>query len=134
MRDTGILIKNFADPFPKKNIVFTGVSISGAHLFFFLLAMILWNALSVSIKWNFWNSIMLINVFLLKKCTRKQCPDLVHFFEGGQSVQDAAAVAAYLEQEYGVNALHVTRVVHLHDEFMWAPGLVHGGFNGDLVT
>ena len=77
MRDTGILIKNFADPFPKKNIVFTGVSISGAHLFFFLLAMILWNALSVSIKWNFWNSIMLINVFLLKKCTRKQCPVLV---------------------------------------------------------
>ena len=54
--------------------------------------------------------------------------------EGEQSVQDAAAVAAYLEQEYGVNALHVTRVVHLHDEFMWAPGLVHGGFNGDLVT
>ena len=54
--------------------------------------------------------------------------------EGGQSVQDAAAVAAYLEQECGVNALHVTRVVHLHDEFMWAPGLVHGGFNGDLVT
>ena len=54
--------------------------------------------------------------------------------EGGQSVQDAAAVAAYLEQECGVNALHVTRVVHLHDEFMWAPGLVHDGFNGDLVT
>ena len=54
--------------------------------------------------------------------------------EGGQSVQDAAAVAAYLEQECGVNVLHVTRVVHLHDEFMWAPGLVHGGFNGDLVT
>lgn len=38
MRDTGILIKNFADPFPKKNIVFTRVSFSGAHLFFFLLA------------------------------------------------------------------------------------------------
>ena len=54
--------------------------------------------------------------------------------EGGQSVQDAAAVAAYLEQECGVNALHVTRVVHLHAAFMWAPGLVHGGFNGDLVT
>ena len=29
--------------------------------------------------------------------------------EGGQSVQDAAAVAAYLEQECGVAALHVTR-------------------------
>ena len=54
--------------------------------------------------------------------------------EGGQSVQDAAAVAAYLEQECGVDALHVTRAVHLHDEFMWAPGVTHGGFNADLVT
>ena len=53
---------------------------------------------------------------------------------GGQSVQDAAAVAAYLEQECGVDALHVTRAVHLHDEFMWAPGITHGGFNADLVT
>lgn len=54
--------------------------------------------------------------------------------EGSQSVQDAAAVAAYLEQECGVDALHVTRAVHLHDEFMWAPGVTHGGFNADLVT
>lgn len=54
--------------------------------------------------------------------------------EGGQSVQDAAAVAAYLAQECGVDALHVTRAVHLHDEFMWAPGITHGGFNADLVT
>lgn len=54
--------------------------------------------------------------------------------EGGQSVQDAAAVAAYLEQECGVDALHVTRAVHLHDEFMWAPGITPGGFNADLVT
>lgn len=54
--------------------------------------------------------------------------------EGGQSVQDAAAGAAYLEQECGVDALHVTRAVHLHDEFMWAPGITHGGFNADLVT
>ena len=54
--------------------------------------------------------------------------------EGGQSVQDAAAVAAYLEQECGVDALHVTRAVHLHDECMWAPGVTHGGFNADLVT
>lgn len=53
---------------------------------------------------------------------------------GGQSVQDAAAVAAYLEQECGVDALHVTRSVHLRDEFMWAPGVIHGGFNADLVT
>lgn len=54
--------------------------------------------------------------------------------EGGQTVQDAAAVAAYLEQECGVDALHVTRSVHLHDEFMWAPGITHGGFNADLVS
>ena len=54
--------------------------------------------------------------------------------EGGQSVQDAAAAAAYLEQECGVDALHVTRSVHLHDEFMWAPGMTHGGFNGDLTS
>ena len=53
---------------------------------------------------------------------------------GGQSVQDAAAVAAYLEQECGVDALHVTRAGHLHDEFMWAPGITHGGFNAGLVT
>ena len=54
--------------------------------------------------------------------------------EGGQTVQDAAAVAAYLEQECGVDAIHVTRAVHLHDEFMWAPGITHGGFNADLVS
>lgn len=54
--------------------------------------------------------------------------------EGGQSVQDAAAVAAYLAEECGVDGLHVTRSVHLRDEFMWAPGCIHGGFNGELVT
>lgn len=54
--------------------------------------------------------------------------------KAGQTVQDAAAVAAYLEQECGVDALHVTRAVHLHDEFMWAPGITHGGFNANLVT
>ncbi|MFR3030039.1 MAG: NADH:flavin oxidoreductase [Blautia sp.] len=54
--------------------------------------------------------------------------------DGGQSVQDAAAVAAYLEEVCGVDAIHVSRAVHLHDEFMWAPGIVHGGFNADLVT
>ena len=52
---------------------------------------------------------------------------------GGQTVQDAA-VAAYLEQECGVDALHITRAIHLADEFMWAPGVTHGGFNADLVT
>ena len=63
-------------------------------------------------------------------CRINACDEVL----GGQSVQDAAAVAAYLEQECGVDALHVTRAVHLHDEFMWAPGITHGGFNADLVT
>lgn len=54
--------------------------------------------------------------------------------EGGLTVQDAAAIAAYLEQECGVDALHVSRSIHLHDEFMWAPNNTHGGFNADLVT
>ena len=54
--------------------------------------------------------------------------------EGGQSVQDATAVAAYLEEECGVDALNITRAVHLRDEFMWAPGVTHGGFNADLVS
>ncbi len=54
--------------------------------------------------------------------------------EGGQTVQDAAAVASYLEEECGVDAIHVSRAVHVHDEFMWAPGAVHGGFSSPLVT
>lgn len=54
--------------------------------------------------------------------------------EGGQTVQDAAAVAVYLEEVCGIDALHVSRAVHVHDEFMWAPGPVHGGFSADLVT
>ncbi len=54
--------------------------------------------------------------------------------EGGLSVQDASAVAAYLEEECGVDALNITRAVHLRDEFMWAPGVTHGGFNADLVS
>lgn len=52
---------------------------------------------------------------------------------GGISVQDAAAVAAFLES-LGVDALHVSRAVHIRDEFMWAPTCVHGGFNADYVT
>lgn len=54
--------------------------------------------------------------------------------DGGQSVQDAAAVAVYLDEVCGVDAVHVSRAVHLHDECMWAPGVIHGGFNAPLVT
>ena len=52
--------------------------------------------------------------------------------DGGVDVHDAAAIAAYLEQVCGVDAIHVTRSIHLHDEFMWAPNITHGGFNAEL--
>ena len=52
---------------------------------------------------------------------------------GGLTVQDSAAIAAYLE-ELGVDALHVSRAVHIKDEYMWAPTCIHGGFNADYVT
>ncbi len=53
--------------------------------------------------------------------------------EGGMDVHDSAAVAAYLE-ECGVECLHVSRAVHIKDEFMWAPTTVHGGFSAELAT
>ena len=46
---------------------------------------------------------------------------------GGLTVQDSAAIAAYLE-EIGVDGLHVSRAVHIKDEYMWAPTCIHGGF------
>ena len=52
---------------------------------------------------------------------------------GGLDVHDNAAIARAL-QEYGVQGIHLSRAVHLKDEFMWAPTAVHGGFNADLVT
>lgn len=52
---------------------------------------------------------------------------------GGIDVHDSAAIAAYLE-ECGVECLHVSRAVHLKDEYMWAPTTIHGGFSADLVT
>lgn len=52
---------------------------------------------------------------------------------GGLDVHDSAAVAAYLEA-CGVQALHVSRAVHIKDEFMWAPTMFHGGFNADQVS
>lgn len=52
---------------------------------------------------------------------------------GGIDVHDSAAIAAYLE-ECGVQALHVSRAVHIKDEYMWAPTTIHGGFSAELVT
>lgn len=52
---------------------------------------------------------------------------------GGLDVHDSAAIAAYLE-DCGVDALHVSRAVHIRDEYMWAPTTIHGGFSADFVT
>lgn len=51
---------------------------------------------------------------------------------GGLDVHDSAVVAAYLEQ-CGVDGLHVSRAVHLRDEFMWAPTVTHAGFSAEQV-
>ena len=53
--------------------------------------------------------------------------------EGGDDVHDSAAIAAYLE-DCGVEGLHVSRAVHIKDEYMWAPTAVHAGFSAELVT
>ena len=52
---------------------------------------------------------------------------------GGLDVHDSAAVAAYLEA-CGVECLHVSRAVHIKDEYMWAPTVLHGGFSAELVS
>lgn len=52
---------------------------------------------------------------------------------GGIDVNDACIIARYL-QDCGADALHVSRAVHLRDEFMWAPTAVHAGFNAELVA
>jgi len=52
---------------------------------------------------------------------------------GGISVQDSAVIATYLES-CGVDALHVSRAVHIRDEFMWAPTCLHAGFSAEHVT
>lgn len=52
---------------------------------------------------------------------------------GGNDVHDSAAIAAYLE-DCGIDALHVSRAVHIRDEYMWAPTTIHGGFSADLVS
>lgn len=54
--------------------------------------------------------------------------------EVGQSGQHETVVSAYLEEESHTDALNVSYAFHLHDEFMWVPGVVHGGFNAKLVT
>lgn len=51
---------------------------------------------------------------------------------GGMDVHDNATLAVCLES-YGVDALHVSRAVHIKDEYMWAPTAIHAGFSAELV-
>ena len=51
---------------------------------------------------------------------------------GGLDIHDSAAIAAYLEG-CGLDAIHVSRAVHIKDEFMWAPTVIHGGFSASQV-
>lgn len=51
---------------------------------------------------------------------------------GGLDIHDSAAIASYLEA-CGLDALHVSRAVHIKDEYMWAPTTIHGGFNAEHV-
>ena len=51
---------------------------------------------------------------------------------GGLDVHDSAAIAAYLEG-CGLDAIHVSRAVHIREEFMWAPTVTHGGFSASQV-
>ena len=60
---------------------------------------------------------------------RINCADEV---PGGLDVHDSAAIAAYLES-CGLDGLHVSRAVHIKDEFMWAPTVIHGGFSAAEV-
>ena len=51
---------------------------------------------------------------------------------GGLDNHDMCAVASYLEA-CGLDGLHVSRAVHLKDEYMWAPTGIHGGFSAEYV-
>ncbi len=51
---------------------------------------------------------------------------------GGLDIHDSAAIASYLE-DCGLDALHVSRAVHIKDEYMWAPTVIHGGFSAAQV-
>ncbi|HGS9867127.1 TPA: FAD-dependent oxidoreductase [Clostridioides difficile] len=52
---------------------------------------------------------------------------------GGIDVHDSSVIAAYLE-DCGIDGLHVSRSIHIHDEYMWAPTTLHAGFSAELVT
>ncbi|PBE20312.1 FAD-dependent oxidoreductase [Clostridioides difficile] len=52
---------------------------------------------------------------------------------GGIDIHDSSVIAAYLEG-CEIDGLHVSRSIHIHDEYMWAPTTLHAGFSAELVT
>lgn len=77
MQDTVRLIQNFTVSSQEKNTEYTAALHNGEPLFFALLVMTLCVVLNVITKWSSWNSITTTNAYPSKKCTRKQCPNLV---------------------------------------------------------
>ena len=53
--------------------------------------------------------------------------------EGGDDVHDSAA-SQHIWKTVAWRDFHVSRAVHIKDEYMWAPTAVHAGFSADLVT
>lgn len=77
MPGTVRLIQNFTGSSQKKNTGYTAASTDGDPLSSSLSVMTLYIVLNVIIKWSSWNSITTTNAYPSKKCTRKQCPNLV---------------------------------------------------------
>ena len=62
-------------------------------------------------------------------CRINSCDEV----DGGLDIHDSAVIAAYLE-DCGVDGLNVSRAVHIKDQYMWAPTVLHGGFNAEQVS
>ena len=74
MPGTEISTKNCFGQFPVKNIMSCAALINGVLPSSMLSAMTPSGAMNAAPPCSFWNCIIGTSVFLLKKCTRKQCP------------------------------------------------------------
>ena len=86
MPGTEISTKNCFGQFPVKNIMSCAALINGVLPSSMLSAMTPSGAMNAAPPCSFWNCIIGTSVFLLKKCTRKQCPvpverGLLHSFQ-----------------------------------------------------
>lgn len=62
-------------------------------------------------------------------CRINACDDI----PDGLQVSDSAVIARLFE-EYGADAIDLSRAVHQRDDRMWAPREMHGGFSAALIT